>query len=92
MAVKALRSATRVLSVLEAVASLQPVGLAAVARHLDEDKSAVQRALATLAEDGWIRPAPGEACAGSSPPGCSSWPPTPPCARTFGSGRGPCSK
>ena len=60
MAVKALRSATRVLSVLEAVAALQPVGLAAVARHLDEDKSAVQRALATLAEDGWIRPAPGE--------------------------------
>jgi IclR family acetate operon transcriptional repressor len=61
MAVKALRSATRVLAVLEAVASLQPVGLAAVARHLDEDKSAVQRALATLAEDGWIRSAPGDA-------------------------------
>jgi IclR family transcriptional regulator, acetate operon repressor len=60
MAVKALRSATRVLSVLEAVATLQPVGLAAVARHLDEDKSAVQRALATLADDDWIRPAPGE--------------------------------
>jgi IclR family transcriptional regulator, acetate operon repressor len=59
MAVKALRSATRVLSVLESVASLQPVGLAAVARHLEEDKSAVQRALATLAEDGWIRPAAG---------------------------------
>ncbi len=59
MAVKAVRSATRVLAVLEAVATLQPVGLGAVARHLDEDKSAVQRALATLAEDGWIRPAPG---------------------------------
>jgi IclR family transcriptional regulator, acetate operon repressor len=56
MAVKAVRSATRVLAVLEAVAELQPVGLGAVARHLDEDKSAVQRALATLAEDGWIRP------------------------------------
>jgi IclR family acetate operon transcriptional repressor len=55
MAVKAVRSATRVLAVLEAVAERQPVGLGAVARHLHEDKSAVQRALATLAEDGWIR-------------------------------------
>lgn len=61
MAVKALRSATRVLAVLEAVSTLQPVGLGAVARHLDEDKSAVQRALATLADDGWIRPVPGDA-------------------------------
>lgn len=56
MTVKPSRSATRVLSVLEAVAELQPVGLAELARHLDEDKSAVQRALATLAGDGWIRP------------------------------------
>ena len=60
MAVKAVRSATRVLAVLEAVADLQPVGLGALARHLDEDKSAVQRALATLAEDGWIRAVPGD--------------------------------
>ncbi len=60
MTVKAVRSATRVLAVLEAVAELQPVGLGAVTRHLGEDKSAVQRALATLAEDGWIRALPGE--------------------------------
>jgi IclR family acetate operon transcriptional repressor len=60
MAVKPLRSATRVLAVLEAVAAHQPVGLTAVTRLLDEDKSAVQRALATLAEDGWIRPAAGD--------------------------------
>lgn len=60
MAVKVVRSATRVLAVLETVAELQPVGLAVVARHLDADKSAVQRALATLVEDGWIRPAAGE--------------------------------
>ncbi len=60
MAVKPLRSATRVLAVLEAVAAHQPVGLTAVTRLLDEDKSAVQRALATLAEDGWIRPASGD--------------------------------
>jgi IclR family acetate operon transcriptional repressor len=60
MAVKTSRSATRVLSVLEAVAALQPTGLSAVAHHLDEDKSAVQRALATLADDGWIRRVPGE--------------------------------
>src|SRR5512139_3601540 len=57
MPVKPSRSATRVLATLEAVSELQPVGLSEVARHLDEDKSAVQRALATLAEDGWIRPA-----------------------------------
>lgn len=56
MSVKPSRSATRVLTVLEAVSELQPVGLAELARHLDEDKSAVQRALATLAGDGWIRP------------------------------------
>ena len=60
MAVKPLRSATRVLAVLEAIAAHQPIGLTAVTRLLDEDKSAVQRALATLAEDGWIRAAAGD--------------------------------
>jgi IclR family acetate operon transcriptional repressor len=58
--VKPLRSATRVLAVLEAVATLQPVGLGAVTRHLDEDKSAVLRAPTTLADDAWIRAVPGE--------------------------------
>jgi IclR family acetate operon transcriptional repressor len=58
--VKRLRSASRVLAVIEAIAEHQPIGVAALARHLDDDKSAVQRALMTLADDGWIRPAPGE--------------------------------
>jgi IclR family acetate operon transcriptional repressor len=58
--VKRLRSASRVLAVVEAVAEHQPIGVAALARLLDDDKSAVQRALMTLADDGWIRPAPGE--------------------------------
>ncbi len=60
MTVKRLRSASRVLAVVEAIAEHQPIGVAALARHLDDDKSAVQRALMTLADDGWIRPAPGE--------------------------------
>jgi IclR family transcriptional regulator, acetate operon repressor len=60
MAVKALRSAARVLATLEAVAEFQPVGVAELSRVLADDKSAVQRALVTLARDGWIRPAPGE--------------------------------
>jgi IclR family acetate operon transcriptional repressor len=59
MSVKRLQSASRVLRVLEAVAEHQPVGVGALARSLDDDKSAVQRALMTLADDGWIRPAPG---------------------------------
>jgi IclR family transcriptional regulator, acetate operon repressor len=58
--VKRLRSASRVLAVVEAVAEHQPIGVAALARLLDDDKSAVQRALMTLADDGWIHPAPGE--------------------------------
>jgi IclR family acetate operon transcriptional repressor len=57
--VKRLRSASRVLAVIEAIAEHQPIGVAALARELDDDKSAVQRALMTLADDGWIRPAPG---------------------------------
>jgi IclR family acetate operon transcriptional repressor len=42
------------LSVLETIARHQPIGLAALAKMLSEDKSAVQRAIATLASDGWI--------------------------------------
>lgn len=59
MSVKRLRSASRVLAILEAVAEHQPIGVGALARLLDDDKSAVQRALMTLADDGWIRQAPG---------------------------------
>ena len=55
MPVKRSHSGSRVLAVLEAIASNQPIGVRALARVLDEDKSAVQRALVTLAEQGWIR-------------------------------------
>ncbi|MCT2399213.1 IclR family transcriptional regulator [Novosphingobium mangrovi (ex Huang et al. 2023)] len=59
MAVKRSRSATRMLSVFEEIARTQPVGVSALARELEADKSAVQRDLMTLADAGWIRPAPG---------------------------------
>ena len=57
MAVKQMQSAARVLATFEAVVSAQPIGLGALARRLGEDKSALQRALATLASAGWIEPA-----------------------------------
>lgn len=55
MSVKRSQSGSRILAVLEAIASHQPIGVRALARVLDEDKSAIQRALATLADSGWIR-------------------------------------
>lgn len=58
MAVKRSSSATRMLAVFEAIARSQPVGVSALARGLEADKSAVQRDLMTLADAGWIRPAP----------------------------------
>lgn len=58
MAVKRSSSATRMLAVFEAIARSQPVGVSALARGLETDKSAVQRDLMTLADAGWIRPAP----------------------------------
>jgi IclR family acetate operon transcriptional repressor len=60
MAVKPLQSLQRALSVIEAIAANQPIGVAALARLLDEDKSAVQRVLVTLQASGWIRPVGGE--------------------------------
>jgi IclR family acetate operon transcriptional repressor len=60
MAVKPLQSLQRALAVIEAIAANQPVGVAALARLLDEDKSAVQRVLVTLQASGWIRPVGGE--------------------------------
>jgi IclR family acetate operon transcriptional repressor len=42
------------LAVFEAVAQHQPIGVSALARLVGDDKSAVQRALMTLAESGWI--------------------------------------
>lgn len=61
MAVKRSRSAGRMLAVFEQIAASQPVGVSALARALEADKSAVQRDLMTLADAGWIRPAPGAA-------------------------------
>jgi IclR family acetate operon transcriptional repressor len=57
MTVKQVRSASRTLATLEVLAEHQPIGVRALARLLDDDKSAVQRALVTLADAGWIRPA-----------------------------------
>ncbi|MFJ9542721.1 IclR family transcriptional regulator [Streptomyces sp. NPDC101225] len=42
--------------VLEAVGTLQPIGLSELSRRLATPKTTVQRSLATLAELGWIRP------------------------------------
>jgi DNA-binding IclR family transcriptional regulator len=57
VAVKRSQSAARVLAVLEGVARHQPVGVSELARALSADKSAVQRAIMTLADEGWIRAA-----------------------------------
>ena len=58
IAVKTLGTLARGLRVVEAVAARQPIGLTALCRELGEDKSALQRTLATLHEAGWIRPLP----------------------------------
>lgn len=58
MAVKRSQSASRVLSIFELVSAHQPIGVSALAKLLDDDRSAVQRAVATLADAGWIRLAP----------------------------------
>ncbi|TAL02786.1 MAG: MarR family transcriptional regulator, partial [Rhodospirillaceae bacterium] len=59
MSVKRSQSAARVLAVLEKIARHQPIGVSELARQLGADKSAVQRAIMTLADEGWIRAAPG---------------------------------
>lgn len=55
MAVKRIQSAARVLSVLEAIAQNKPAGVSELSRLLNDDKSAIQRAVMTLADEGWIR-------------------------------------
>ena len=55
MAVKTIRSVDNALTVMEGVASSQPIGVSALARLLDLDKNAVQRILLTLGQAGWIR-------------------------------------
>jgi IclR family acetate operon transcriptional repressor len=58
LAVKRSQSASRVLATLDAIAAHQPIGVSALARQLGADKSAVQRAVMTLADAGWVRTAP----------------------------------
>ena len=55
MPVKRSHSGSRVLTVLETIAHNQPIGIRALARLLHQDKSAIQRAVMTLADAGWIR-------------------------------------
>ncbi len=61
MPAKRSHSATRVLTLLETIAEHQPIGVRALAKLLDEDKSAVHRGLVTLADSGWIRMTDGPA-------------------------------
>jgi DNA-binding IclR family transcriptional regulator len=58
MAVNGSKSGTRILAVLELIARNQPVGVSEIARLMDADKSAIQRAIVTLAREGWIQAAP----------------------------------
>jgi IclR family acetate operon transcriptional repressor len=58
MAVKTSQSGARILVALERIAQHQPIGVSDLARLLDTNVAAAQRAIATLAEEGWIRPAP----------------------------------
>lgn len=57
MAVNANKSGSRLLAVLEQIARSQPIGARQLARDMEIEKSAVQRAMTTLAEAGWIQPA-----------------------------------
>ena len=54
MAVQSLQTVENAMSVLEAVAQRQPIGVSALARLLDMDKNTVQRILVTLGRDGWL--------------------------------------
>lgn len=60
MAVKTSQSGARILLALERIAQNQPLGVSELARQLDTNVAAAQRAIATLAEEGWIRQAPGK--------------------------------
>jgi IclR family acetate operon transcriptional repressor len=56
--VKRSQGVLRALAVLDQIAARQPIGVSALAKLLEEDRSAVQRTVMTLADAGWIRPAP----------------------------------
>ena len=59
MAVKTIQSVENALTVIEALAAAQPIGVSALARLVELDKNAVQRVLLTLGQAGWIRQAEG---------------------------------
>jgi IclR family acetate operon transcriptional repressor len=59
MSVKQSQSGARILNALERIAQHQPVGVSELARLLSTNIAAAQRAIATLAAEGWIRPAHG---------------------------------
>jgi DNA-binding IclR family transcriptional regulator len=59
MAVKASTSGARILAALEKIALHQPLGVSELARLLGDNIGGAQRAIATLAQAGWIRTAPG---------------------------------
>jgi IclR family acetate operon transcriptional repressor len=60
MGVKPSQSGARILAALEKIAENQPIGVSELARLLDANLAAAQRAIATLAEEGWIRMAIGK--------------------------------
>lgn len=60
MPVKPSQSGARILAALEQIAENQPVGVSELARLLGCNLAAAQRAIATLAEEGWIRMALGK--------------------------------
>jgi DNA-binding IclR family transcriptional regulator len=60
MPVKPSQSGARILAALGKIAKHQPVGVSELARLLDANLAATQRAIATLAEEGWIRIATGK--------------------------------
>ncbi len=55
MSAQSSQTGRRVLRVLAAVANYQPIGSRALARILNDDKSAIHRALVTLADEGWLQ-------------------------------------
>lgn len=60
MPVKPSQSGARILAALAKIAKHQPIGVGELARLLDANLAATQRAIATLAEEGWIRMALGK--------------------------------
>lgn len=60
MPVKPSQSGARLLLALEKIAQHQPIGVSDLARALEDNIAAAQRAIATLAQAGWVRKSPGK--------------------------------